>query len=109
MNRPGRSPVDTVLGGKYRVDALLGVGGFGAVYRGWHLLLDVSVAIKIAFYVDGRPGARFRREAQTLMTLRHPHVVRVYDFGREADGRAYMVQEYVNGRPLNAVAHKHLE
>lgn len=99
---PGPAPVNTVLGGKYRVDQLVGLGGFGAVYRGWHLLVDVPVAIKIALPADATLAGRLRREAQTLMTLRHPHIVRVYDFG-EDDGRIYMVQELIDGRPLDAV------
>ncbi|MCA9541427.1 MAG: serine/threonine protein kinase, partial [Myxococcales bacterium] len=103
MSIPSPTGVDRVLGGKYRVDELLGMGGFGAVYRGWHLLLDVPVAIKIAFHFDGTPSQRFRREARTLMRLRHPHIVRVYDYGREEDGRTYMVQEFVEGLPLDTV------
>jgi CRP-like cAMP-binding protein len=88
------------LGGKYRIDAPLGSGAHGAVYRGWHLLLDLPVAIKVAFHQSGAREQRFRSEARTLMRFSHPHVVRVYDYAREPDGLAYLVQEFVEGRTL---------
>ncbi len=101
-NEPG-SLVGIILDGKYRLDGLLGAGGFGAVYRGWHLLLDVPVAVKVAFRIDGARGRRFRREARTLMTLSHPQIVRMYDYGRDREGHVYMVQSFVEGQPLNDV------
>ncbi len=101
------SLVGTTLGDKYRLDAVLGAGGFGAVYRGQHLLLDVPVAVKIAFRVDGALGKRFRREARTLMRLRHPCIVRMYDYGSDPEGHVYMVQEFVSGRPLGEVLAEH--
>jgi len=59
-------PASTVLGGKYRVDGLLGRGGFGAVHRGWHLLLDIPVATKIAFHpTASRAGASGGRPASS--------------------------------------------
>ncbi|MCB9554398.1 MAG: protein kinase, partial [Myxococcales bacterium] len=96
-----------VLGGRYRVDARVGEGAHGAVFRGWHLALDLPVAIKVAYRSDGVLGERFRREARTLMKLSHPHVVRVYDYAREPDGRAYLVQEYITGRSLHALVETH--
>ncbi len=56
--------VGKTLGGKYRLDALLGAGAYGAVYRGWHLRLDLAVAVKVAFRVEGAFGKRFKREAR---------------------------------------------
>lgn len=91
------------LGGKYRIDAPLGSGAHGAVYRGWHLLLDLPVAIKVAFHQSGAREQRFRSEARTLMRFSHPHVVRVYDYAREPDGLAYLVQEFVEGQTLGDV------
>lgn len=95
--------VGLTLGGKYRLDALLGAGAYGAVYRGWHLALDLPVAVKVAFRVEGAFGKRFRREARTLMSLHHRHIVRVYDYDREPGGLVYLVQEFVAGRTLKAV------
>ncbi|MEZ4432789.1 MAG: serine/threonine-protein kinase [bacterium] len=103
MIREPERLVGTTLGGKYRLDELLGAGAFGAVFRGWHLRLDLPVAVKVAFRVEGAFGKRFRREARTLMRLHHPHIVRVYDYDREPDGLSYLVQEFVAGRTLKAV------
>ncbi len=107
MSQFGEALIGTVLGDKYRLDALLGSGGMGAVYRGWHTFLDVPIAVKVAFRVDGSLGRRFKREARTLMALRHPHIVRMYDYGQDADGHVYMVQEFVDGRPLDALLRAH--
>ena len=92
-----------VLGGRYAVDALIGKGGFGAVYRGTHLRLGDTVAIKVI--ADPLPdlSARFHREARVQRRLRHPVTVRLLDFDVEADGLHYMVQEFVDGRTLKAV------
>lgn len=97
-----------VLGGRYRIDALLGRGGFGAVYRATHLELQRPVAIKTLLAADGGRAdlvARFRREARLQAGLRHPVIVRLLDLGEDEDGLVYMVQEYVGGRTLQA----HLE
>ncbi|MEZ4436338.1 MAG: serine/threonine-protein kinase [bacterium] len=96
--------VGRVLGGRYRLEELIGRGGFGAVYRAQQLALDRRVAIKINIHVH-RPSlaARFRREAQVMAKLRHPGCVTLLDYGEEADGLIYMVQEYVEGRSLKDV------
>lgn len=95
--------IGRTLGGRYRVEALLGRGGFGAVYRAVHVELDRPVAIKTL--VAGEAAAvhmqaRFRREARVQAELRHPCIVHLLDFGREPDGTCYMVQEFVSGRTL---------
>lgn len=99
--------VGTTLGGKYRLDALLGAGAYGAVYRGWHLPLDLAVAVKVAFRVEGSFGKRFKREARTLMKLHHPHIVRVYDYDHDESGLVYLVQEFVSGQTLKGVLVEH--
>ncbi len=91
------------LGGRYSVDVLIGRGGFGAVYRGTHLRLGDTVAIKVI--TDPRPdlSARFHREARVQRRLRHPATVRMLDFDIEDDGLHYMVQEFVEGRTLKTI------
>src|SRR5688500_8295205 len=97
------SLVDTVLDGQYQVEALLGKGGMGAVYRARHILLGDRVAIKI-LPPEVRTNAewlrRFQREGQAARRFRHPNAVTVYDLRTSADGYVYMVMEYVEGHTL---------
>ena len=91
-----------VLGGKYRIDSLLGQGGFGRVYKATHLSLDGPVAIKFLLAEwASRPDlrTRFKREAAALVKLHHPGIVAAYDFG-EDEGSLYLVMEYVQGESL---------
>jgi eukaryotic-like serine/threonine-protein kinase len=97
------SLVDTVLDGQYQVEALLGKGGMGAVYRARHILLGDRVAIKI-LPPEVRTNAewlrRFQREGQAARRFRHPNAVTVYDLRTTSDGTVYMVMEYVEGHTL---------
>jgi eukaryotic-like serine/threonine-protein kinase len=99
------SIVDTVLDGQYQMEALLGKGGMGAVYRARHILLGDRVAIKV-LPPEVRSNAewlrRFRREGQAARRFRHPNAVTVYDLRTSADGTIYMVMEYVEGHTLDA-------
>jgi serine/threonine-protein kinase len=98
------SIVDTVLDGQYQMEALLGKGGMGAVYRARHILLGDRVAIKV-LPPEVRTNAewlrRFRREGQAARRFRHPNSVTVYDLRTSADGTIYMVMEYVEGHTLD--------
>ena len=88
------------VAGKYRVDALVGEGGLGRVYRAAHLELGSDVAIK---FLSSTPSPesreRFRREARALAVLRHPGIVSVLDFG-EHEGELYLVMELIAGPRL---------
>ncbi len=98
------SIVDTVLDGQYQMEALLGKGGMGAVYRARHILLGDRVAIKV-LPPEVRTNAewlrRFRREGQAARRFRHANAVTVYDLRTAADGTIYMVMEYVEGHTLD--------
>ena len=87
--------------GEYIVQAPLGSGGMGVVYRAVDTKLNRPVAIK--FLSDHLAGAaarqRFHREARTASSLNHPHIVTVHDAG-EFDGRQYLVTELVDGGTL---------
>jgi serine/threonine protein kinase/Tol biopolymer transport system component len=87
--------------GQYRVDAVLGRGGTGTVYRGTDTKLNRPVAIKFLSnsVADDDAQRRFRQEAATTSSLRHPHIVTVYDVG-EHEGRQYIVSELVDGGTL---------
>jgi serine/threonine-protein kinase len=86
----------------YEVEAVLGRGGMGIVFRARHLRLNRPVALKMALggaYAEPRERVRFQREAEAAAGLRHPNIVQVYDFG-EADGRPYFTMEYIDGESL---------
>lgn len=92
-----------VVDGKYRVDAVVGRGGMGAVFRARDLRLDRDVAVKIVradLVADPEARARFRREAQIVARLQHPAIVTVFDYGNLPDGAAFLVMEYVRGEDL---------
>jgi serine/threonine-protein kinase len=86
----------------YRVEALLGRGGMGVVYRAWHLRLNRAVALKMLLAGPcARPVEleRFLREAQAVAGLRLANIVQVYDVG-EVDGLPYFTMELVEGGNL---------
>jgi serine/threonine-protein kinase len=90
--------------GRYRIEALRGRGGFGAVYRATQIELDRPVAIKVIHpRLRNAAGAaeRFRKEAQALARLRHPGIVVVYDVGTLEDGRCFIAMEWVEGVSLS--------
>jgi TonB family protein len=93
------------LGERYRVDAVVGRGGMGAVFRATDLRLNRAVAVKVVTVEDdaeGRARARFLREAQAAARIRHPHVVGVYDFGTDATlGLDFLVMELLEGEDLS--------
>src|SRR5271166_3040370 len=86
----------------YRVEALLGRGGMGVVYRAWHLRLNRAVALKMLLAGPcARPEelGRFQREAEAVAALNHPNIVQVYDVG-DVEGRPYFTMELVEGGNL---------
>ncbi len=95
--------VGAIVDGKYRVDALIGQGGMGAVFRAWDVRLERDVAIKVVrgdLLSDPDSRERFRRESQIVARLQHPSVVTVFDYGALADGAAFLVMEFVPGEDL---------
>ena len=92
-----------IVDGKYRIDALVGRGSMGAVFRARDRRLDRDVAIKIVrgdLVGDPESRARFQREAQIVARLQHPAIVTVFDYGNLPDGAAFLVMEYVRGEDL---------
>ncbi|MBL9103715.1 MAG: protein kinase [Myxococcales bacterium] len=85
--------------GRYRLEALVGEGGMGRVFRGHDATLQRRVAIKLLRQAD---DGRVLREARAAAALDHPGVVAVFDVG-EANGQAFIVMEYVVGRSLRAL------
>src|SRR5438477_8690374 len=94
------------LAGKYKIDKLIKRGGMGAVYRGKHVLMDKTVAIKVlrpSLAVDDDVVRRFSREAKAASRISHPHAVTVTDFGEDENGVVFLVMEYLSGRTLKEV------
>src|ERR1044071_3693002 len=94
------------LAGKYRIDARLSVGGMGAVYRGTHVLMDKTVAVKVlrpSLAADEKIVARFSREARAASRISHPHVLSVTDFGEDEGGNVFLVMEFLSGKTLKQV------
>lgn len=87
---------------RYRIDAEIGHGGMGTIYRAHDSLLDRDVAIKVLtsskLGTDGR--ARLLHEAQAVARLAHPNIVTVYDAG-ETEGMPFIVMELANGKSLH--------
>ena len=99
-----------VIGGKYRIERVLGTGGMGVVAAAHHLQLNRRVAIKYLLtealeYPD--VIERFTREAQVAASIRGEHVARVIDIGVFDDGAPYIVLEYLEGVDLAAHAASH--
>jgi serine/threonine-protein kinase len=102
-------PADPWLGrvvdGRYRVQARLGVGGMGVVYRVEHLHLGKTAAMKVLSpdtATKPEMVRRFRLEAQSVSKLNHPNIVQTFDFG-QADGALYLVMEYIKGEDLSSL------
>ncbi len=92
-----------IIADKYRIEALVGVGGIGAVYRAHHLGIDRPVAVKILqpniAIDDDRWVTLFEREAKLGGRLTHENIANVIDAGR-ADGVAYIAMEWLDGVTL---------
>jgi serine/threonine-protein kinase len=100
------SLIGKTLAGKYRIDARLSAGGMGAVYRGTHVLMDKTVAVKVlrpSLAADEKIVARFSREARAASRISHPNAISVTDFGEDEDGIVFLVMEYLSGKTLKHV------
>jgi hypothetical protein len=99
---PGGTPAGGPHVGRYEVRAELGSGAFGTVYRAYDPQLDREVALKVpqpgVLNTPSRVG-RFLREGRTAARLRHPHIVPVYDAGRDGE-HYYIASAFVEGRTL---------
>ncbi|MEI9942080.1 MAG: serine/threonine-protein kinase [Pseudomonadota bacterium] len=99
----------TLLAGRYRIEALIGSGGMGAVYRAEHVHMRKAVAVKVLHKeMTAFPEvvARFEREAVAAGRIEHPHVVSASDFGQLEDGSFYLVLEFIEGQSLAKLVSK---
>src|SRR3990172_7699349 len=94
--------IGKTLGGRYKIEELLGQGGMSAVYKATDPNLRRVVAVKIIHsHLSDDPGfvKRFEEEAAAVAQLRHPNIVQVYDFNSD-DESSYMILEFVPGETL---------
>lgn len=109
--QPGVNLLGQVLDGKYRIEARLGAGGMGDVYRATRLLIGDSVAIKVLhahLARDSQAAERFRREAVTATQLRHRNIVALYDVGISAVYFVpYILMELAEGFSLRQIINQY--
>ncbi|HUL33574.1 MAG TPA: protein kinase [Candidatus Eisenbacteria bacterium] len=92
-----------LLGGRYRLDSRLGLGGMGKVYRAEDLSLSRAVAVKMIrddLFASPKAIEKFRQESQLTARFAHPNVVTIYDFGVDPTQRVFLVMELLEGRTL---------
>jgi eukaryotic-like serine/threonine-protein kinase len=104
--RKGHDPlVGKVVAGRYRLEARIGEGGMGLVYRARHVLIDRVIALKL-IRPDLRGETHLRawmlREAKAANRVDHAHIIDIHDIGETEDGELYLVMEYLVGTPLSA-------
>ncbi len=102
--------IGRVVAGRYRLDRLLGKGGFGSVFQGWDTQIGRDVAVKLLDVMaqsrtsdqQAELAERFRREAMAAGRINHPAIVTIFDFGIGTDKRddAYLVMELLEGHDL---------
>ena len=104
VRTPDTAPyrVGDVIAGKYRLDALLGEGGMGTVWRAFNLQLEAPVALKLIRGELDRVSLaqRLKQEARAAAKLGHPAIVRVFDVGDSELGDPYIVMELLKGQTL---------
>ncbi|MDQ3036570.1 MAG: protein kinase [Myxococcota bacterium] len=104
---PSIPPPDPLIGrtldGRYRIEAVLGEGGMGLVYRARHAVLQKLLAIKVLkpeVSRDTEVLTRFQQEAQSASGIGNQHIIDISDFGTLPDGSTYFVMEYLDGTSL---------
>lgn len=97
--------LDKVIAGRYRLEARIGEGGMGIVYRARHVLIDRIVAVKL-IRPDLRGETHLRawmlREARAANRVDHAHIIDIHDIGETEEGELYLVMEYLVGTPLSS-------
>ena len=109
-----RAPKDEIkpgdlLGGKYRIERVIGQGGMGVVAAARHTELHQRVAIKVLpahLATDKDLVERFMREARAAARLRSEHAVKVVDVGARSNGSPYIVMELLEGQDLGALVER---
>ena len=98
--------IGQILNNRYRIDALLGQGGMGAVYRAWDSNLGIPVAVKENLDASPEAQKQFSREAAILARLSHPNLPRVTDYFFIPGQGQYLVMDFVEGEDLESMSQR---
>jgi serine/threonine protein kinase len=115
MTTPSTQPTSADLQpgqqvGEYVIEAKIGAGGFGTVFRAAHPLIGKQVAIKVlsrAYSAQPDMVSRFIAEARSVNQIRHRNIIDIFGFGQLEDGRHYFVMELLEGQPLDVYLERH--
>jgi serine/threonine-protein kinase len=103
--KPADPMLGRVIAGRYRLEARIGEGGMGVVYRARHVLIDRVVAVKL-IRPDLRGETHLRawmlREARAANRVDHAHIIDIHDIGETEEGELYLVMEYLVGQSLSS-------
>jgi len=98
--------IGRIIGDRYQLEAVLGKGGMGTVYRARHTKLGKPLALKMLKVHESNLDdlrVRFEREALAASTLKHPQLTCVHDYGVTEEAEPYLVMDYVEGTTLSSV------
>ena len=101
--------VGKVIDGRYEIQARIGEGGMGVVYKARQTSIDRVIAIKMLnaqMAADPNWVQRFYNEAKACSRLQHPNTIRMFDFGQSSDGRLFMTMEFLDGMSLREALSK---
>ena len=101
--------VGKVIDGRYEIQARVGEGGMGVVYKSRQISIDRVIALKMLnaqMAADPQWVQRFYNEAKACSRLQHPNTIRMFDFGQTSDGRLFMTMEFLDGVSLRDALQK---
>ncbi len=107
LKQPSNLVEGQIFEGRFEIISILGQGGVGVVYKAKQKHMNKLVAIKTLMLSnvknDESSFRRFEQEAQAASSLNHANIISIFDFGKTAEGLAYLVMEYLGGKTLDDV------
>lgn len=102
INHVASDHVPSLIQGRYRIDAFVGQGGYGQVYKAYDEKLGRVVAVKVPRSSSGDTSGELQEEAQRLAQLRHPGIVGVHDVGFDNE-LSFIIAEFIDGQDLKSI------